>query len=193
MKNTERPLVEALINLKEKQPVSFHVPGHKHGKLSGLPLDIRMALEYDFTELEGLDDLHEPDSVIERAQQKLSAFYGSDQSFFLVNGTTVGNLAMVYATCRAGDMVIVQRNAHKSIFHAIELTGAHPVFVSPVWDEATMTAGAVTAVQVSKALQAYPRAKAVILTYPSYYGVTGVEMRETICLCHTYGVPVLVD
>ncbi|MER2089354.1 MAG: aminotransferase class I/II-fold pyridoxal phosphate-dependent enzyme [Sporosarcina sp.] len=181
------------MNFKEKYPVSFHVPGHKHGKLSDLPLDIRTALRYDFTELQGLDDLHEPDGVIEEAQQRLSSFYGSSQSFFLVNGTTVGNLAMIYATCRADDTVIVQRNAHKSIFHAIELTGARPVFVSPVWDEATMTAGGVTAVQVGKALQAYPGAKAVILTYPTYYGLTGVEMRETINLCHTYGVPVLVD
>ena len=103
--------------------------------------DLRSALRYDLTELTGLDDLHEPDGAIEEAQQKLSALYGSDQSFFLVNGSTVGNLAMIYATCGVGDTVIVQRNAHKSIFHAIELTGARPVFVSPVWDETTKTAG----------------------------------------------------
>ena len=102
--------------------------------LSGLPLELRGALQYDFTELEGLDDLHEPDGVIEEAQQLLATSIRSEQSFFLVNGSTVGNLAMIYATCRAGDTVIVQRNAHKSIFHAIELTGAKPVFVSPDWD-----------------------------------------------------------
>jgi arginine decarboxylase len=193
MKDSNRPLVEALIEFKEENPISFHVPGHKNGMLSGLPSELRNALRYDFTELEGLDDLHEPTGVIEEAQQKLSLLYGSDRSFFLVNGSTVGNLAMIYATCRAGETVIVQRNAHKSIFHAIELTGARPVFVSPVWDPTTLTAGAVTAVQVGKALKAYPDAKAVILTYPTYYGLTGIELEETIRICHTYDVPVLVD
>ena len=193
MKDPNRPLIEALTKFKEANPISFHVPGHKGGILSGLPTELRMALQYDFTELEGLDDLHEPSGVIEEAQQKLSLLYGSDQSFFLVNGSTVGNLAMVYAACRAGETVIVQRNAHKSIFHAIELTGARPVFVSPVWDVTTKTAGGVTAAQVGEALKAYPGAKAVILTYPTYYGLTGTELEETINLCHTYGVPVLVD
>lgn len=193
MGNPNRPLIEALTKFKEANPISFHVPGHKGGMLSGLPAELRTALKYDFTELEGLDDLHEPSGVIEEAQRKLSSLYRSDRSFFLVNGSTVGNLAMVYAACRAGETVIVQRNAHKSIFHAIELTGARPVFVSPVWDVPTMTAGGVTAAQVGEALKAYPETKAVILTYPTYYGLAGDELEETINLCHTYGVPVLVD
>ncbi|KAA0941067.1 aminotransferase class I/II-fold pyridoxal phosphate-dependent enzyme [Sporosarcina sp. ANT_H38] len=193
MKDVNRPLIAALIKFKEANPISFHVPGHKGGILSGLPTELQTALQYDFTELAGLDDLHEPSGVIEEAQQKLSSLYGSDRSFFLVNGSTVGNLAMVYATCRAGETVIVQRNAHKSIFHAIELTGARPVFVSPVWDQITKTAGHVTVAQVGEALEAYPDAKAVILTYPTYYGLTGTELEKIIRFCHTYEVPVLVD
>ncbi|MBE1556206.1 aminotransferase class I/II-fold pyridoxal phosphate-dependent enzyme [Sporosarcina limicola] len=193
MGNSDCPLIQALIKFKEANPVSFHVPGHKHGVLSGLPLELRAALQYDFTELAGLDDLHEPNGVIEEAQEKLSTFYGSDRSFFLVNGSTVGNLAMVYATCRKGDTVIVQRNAHKSVFHAIELTGANPVFVSPVWDKITKTAGAVSLVQIGMALEENTDVKAVILTYPSYYGTTGTDMEEIIRLCHIYKIPVLVD
>ena len=143
--------------------------------------ELRSALQYDFTELEGLDDLHEPNGVIEEAEQKLPILYGSDKSFFLVNGSTVGNLAMVYATCSAGETVIVQRNAHKSVFHAIELTGARPVFVSPEWDSGTRTAGDSNCwSKLVRALKAYPEAKAVILTYPTYYGKTGTEMEETI-------------
>ena len=123
----------------------------------------------------------------------MATIYASDRSFFLVNGSTVGNLAMVYATCRAGDTIIVQRNAHKSVFHAIELTGAKPVYVSPDWDHVTKAAGVLTVEKMSKALKAYPDAKAVILTYPTYYGTTGTELEEIIELCHSYGIPVLVD
>ena len=177
----------------ESSPISFHVPGHKNGALSGLPENMRMALAYDLTELDGLDDLHQPEGIIEEAEEKLTELYGSDKSFFLVNGSTVGNLAMVYATCREGDTVIVQRNAHKSVFNAIELTGARPVFISPEWDNDTRTAGTVSAKQVDKALTGYPKAKAVILTYPTYYGVAGQELAESIRLCHEREIPVLVD
>lgn len=188
-----KPLVQALSQFKEKRPISFHVPGHKNGLLSGLPEEMRSALQYDMTELEGLDDLHEPAGVIREAEQRLSALYRSDRSFFLINGSTVGNLAMMYAACMPGDTVIVQRNAHKSIFHAIELTGAKPVFVSPVWDAQTNTPGAVRFERVQEAIESYPHAKAVVLTYPTYYGVAGTELAEIIQFSHEKRIPVLVD
>lgn len=193
MEYKNRPLIQAMHHFKEKNPISFHVPGHKHGKLSGLPMEIRNSLCYDFTELEGLDDLHEPVGVIAEAQRLLASTYSSTSSFFLVNGSTVGNLAMIYATCRAGDTIIVQRNAHKSVFHGIELTGAQPVYVSPDWDRETMSVGVMTLEKMERTLSAYSYAKAVILTYPTYYGSTGADLKEIIALCHSYGIPVLVD
>lgn len=193
MDSVNRPLVHRLMKFKEADPISFHVPGHKNGSLSGLPAELRTALTYDLTELDGLDDLYQPEGVIKEAEQKLTDFYRSDKSFFLINGSTVGNLAMVYATCTVGETVIVQRNAHKSIFNAIELTGARPVFISPEWDSVTKTAGTVTAKQVEKALTSFPEAKAVILTYPTYYGTTGEGLEEVVRLCHEREIPVLVD
>lgn len=193
MDYTNRPLVRQLVRLAESNPVSFHVPGHKNGSFSRLPEKIRTALAYDFTELEGLDDLHQPEGVIKESERKLSDLYSSEKSFFLVNGSTVGNLAMIYATCREGDTIIVQRNAHKSVFNAIELTGASPVFISPEWDEYTKTVGHVTTKLVGKALAQYPNAKAVILTYPTYYGVAGEELADLISICHELDTPVLVD
>lgn len=193
MEYTNRPLVEKLIEFQEKGPVSFHVPGHKYGMLSGLPSAMRAALSFDVTELNGLDDLHQPEEAIKEAQDKLSRLYKADASYFLVNGSTVGNLAMIYATCSAGDSVIVQRNAHKSIFNALELVGAKPVLVTPEWDEATASIGAVSNEQVAHALRLYPAAKAVILTYPTYYGTTGNDLTEIIFTCHQQKVPVLVD
>lgn len=188
-----RPLVQGLLQFKESVPLSLHVPGHKGGLLSGLPTDLRSALSYDVTELEGLDDLHEATGIIREAEQKLTALYGADRSYFLVNGSTVGNLSMVYAVCQQGDTVIVQRNAHKSIFHALELTGARPVFITPDWNSETYAAGVVTVEGITAALKAYPETKAVVLTYPTYYGDTGEELEKIIQLCHEREVPVLVD
>lgn len=188
-----KPLVEALNEFQRKRPISFHVPGHKNGLLSGLPDDFKQALSYDLTELSGLDDLHYPEGAIAEAQRLLTETYGAGHSFFLVNGSTVGNLAMVYAACREGDQVIVQRNSHKSIFHALELVKVRPVFVSPEWDEASLTAGGVKLAVMEEAIRKYPKTKAVILTYPNYYGMASGEMKGIIELCHEHGIPVLVD
>ena len=188
-----RPIVDALIEFQNKQPISFHVPGHKHGILSGLPPEIQSALQYDVTELAGLDDLYYPEEAIKEAQLLLAEAYGAKKSFLLVNGSTVGNLAMIHAACREGDVVIVQRNSHKSIFHALELAHVRPVYVSPQWDEESMTAAAVPLKAVEEAIKAYPEAKAIVLTYPNYYGMVSRELASIISLCHEHGIAVLVD
>ena len=189
----KRPLVEALVQFHKNRSISFHVPGHKHGLLSNLPRLIKDSMQYDLTELNGLDDYHHPEEAIKEAEQLLTKLYNTDKSFFLVNGTTIGNLVMIYAACQYGEQIIVQRNAHKSIFHAIELVGAEPIFVSPEWDEQTKTASYVSLEVMEEAIQKYPFAKAVVLTYPNYYGVSSPNLGNIIKLCHSLQMPVLVD
>ncbi|MFD1032894.1 aminotransferase class I/II-fold pyridoxal phosphate-dependent enzyme [Metaplanococcus flavidus] len=188
-----RPLVEALKNFQQQRPVSFHVPGHKHGVLSGLPDEIRSALQYDQTELSGLDDLHYPEGVIREAQNLLAEAYGTERSFFLVNGSTSGNMAMVHAVCKEGDRVLVQRNSHKSIFHALELAKLRPVYLTPEWGQSSHSAEGLSVETLKDALREYPEAKALILTYPNYYGMVGMEMKDIIEYCHQFNMPVLVD
>ncbi|SEN94469.1 Arginine/lysine/ornithine decarboxylase [Paenisporosarcina quisquiliarum] len=189
----KRPLVEALEKFHKNSPISFHVPGHKNGLLSNLPELIRDSMQYDLTELNGLDDYHHPEEAIKEAEQLLTKLYNTDESFFLVSGTTIGNLAMIYATCQYGEQIIVQRNAHKSIFHAIELVGAEPIFVSPKWDEQSKTASYVSLEVIEEAIQQFPFVKAVVLTYPNYYGVSSPDLENIIRLCHKLQMPVLVD
>lgn len=190
---SKRPIVEAMQRFYEKQPSSFHVPGHKHGALSELPRAFKDVMKFDYTELAGLDDYHHPEGSIKEAQELLAKTYGASHSHFLVNGSTVGNLAMVYATCGEGDLVLVQRNAHKSIFHALELVGAQPVFLTPEWDERSHTPTHVNLMTVKEAIKHFPEAKALILTHPTYYGVTSSIMKEVIELAHSHDIPVLVD
>ncbi|WP_336637177.1 aminotransferase class I/II-fold pyridoxal phosphate-dependent enzyme [Lysinibacillus fusiformis] len=189
----KKPIIEGLERFRQQQNISFHVPGHKHGELSHLPQAFKDVMRYDVTELSGLDDLHYPEEMILEAEHLLADTYGAMKSFFLVGGSTVGNLAMIYATCQKGDTIIVQRNAHKSIFHAIELVGAKPILVSPIWDERTLTATHVSFQDVKEAVENFSEAKAVVLTYPTYYGVTSSEIQQQIAYCHEKGIPVLVD
>lgn len=189
----KKPIVEGLERFRQQQNISFHVPGHKHGELSRLPQAFKDVMRYDVTELSGLDDLHHPEEMILEAENLLADTYGTMKSFFLVGGSTVGNLAMIYAACKKDDTIIVQRNAHKSIFHAIELVGARPVFVSPMWDDQTLTATHVSYKDLKEAVDYYPEARAVVLTYPTYYGMTSKEIQLQIAYCHEKGIPVLVD
>nr|WP_198044769.1 aminotransferase class I/II-fold pyridoxal phosphate-dependent enzyme [Lysinibacillus timonensis] len=189
----EKPLVEALQRFVEKEPQSLHVPGHKNGLLSTLPKEIKSALSYDLTELTGLDDFHNPEEAILKAEVLLAEAYQSDRSFFLVNGSTVGNIAMIYATCKRNDQIIVQRNAHKSIFHALELVGVNAIYLSPDWDDCTNTASVISFETLSEAIQIHKNVKAVVLTYPTYYGIANSNLKAQIELCHSHNIPVLVD
>lgn len=189
----KRPLVEALVEFAQKRPQSMHVPGHKNGLISQLPTELKQAMKFDYTELSGLDDLHHPEEAIMRAQQMLAKVYGASHSYFLVNGSTVGNLAMIFAICKRGEKILVQRNAHKSIFHGLELVEASPVYLAPEWDERTATASYVSYETVLKALEQNENVKAIILTSPTYYGIVNKELESIVALAHKFNIPVLVD
>lgn len=188
-----RPIISALLEFQKQDSISFHVPGHKNGLLSNLPTGMVTALSSDLTELTGLDDLHFPEEAIHEAQLLLAEAYGADRSFLLVNGSTVGNLAMIHAACKEGDQIIVQRNSHKSIFHALELVKVQPIYVSPQWDEGSMTVTSLSLQAIQTAIADYPEAKALVMTYPSYYGMASAEIEDIIQLCHSKGLAVLVD
>lgn len=188
-----RPIVDALVEFQKNRPISFHVPGHKHGLLSGLPKELKNALLYDMTELEGLDDLHAPKEAIKEAQELLADAYGAKKSCFLVNGSTAGNLAMIHAVCTEGSQVVVQRNSHKSIFHALELARVKPIYVAPEWDKVSRSAAAVSLSSIVAAIAEYPETRAVVLTYPSYYGMGSSELKAIIEFCHERNLPVLID
>ncbi|MFE8698979.1 aminotransferase class I/II-fold pyridoxal phosphate-dependent enzyme [Cytobacillus sp. FJAT-53684] len=194
MDQKRMPLFKQLINHAEQSPLSLHVPGHKYGEIlideaKGYYNEL---LKLDATELTGLDDLHSPDGVIKEAEELLAQLYEVKRSFFLVNGSTVGNLAMIMAALKENDTVLVQRNCHKSILNGINLAKAEPVFLGPIFDEDWGIARAVTLSTIKQAIEKYPHAKAVVLTYPNYYGMAD-EIEGIIELAHLNNIPVLID
>ncbi|MFJ7756163.1 aminotransferase class I/II-fold pyridoxal phosphate-dependent enzyme [Peribacillus muralis] len=194
MNQLQTPLFDAMSAFYKNEPISLHVPGHKNGRVfseKGQAL-YNPLLGIDATELNGLDDLHAPEGAILEAEQLLAALYGVKKSYFLVNGSTVGNMAMILATCNEGDKVLVQRNCHKSILHALMLANVQPIFLRPVFHEEWGIAGGVAPKLIGEALSAHPDAKAIVVTYPNYYGL-GEDMSEVVKLAHQRGIPVLVD
>ncbi len=77
----------------------------------------------------GLDSLLEPTGNIKKAQEKAARAFGGDQVFFVTNGTSTSNKMAVQALLAPGDIVIVDRNCHKSHHYGMVLSGAQPLYV----------------------------------------------------------------
>ncbi|HEY8341610.1 MAG TPA: aminotransferase class I/II-fold pyridoxal phosphate-dependent enzyme [Calditerricola sp.] len=193
-RHARAPLFEALVRHARRARGWFHVPGHRGGP--GFDPRARHwfapLLRLDVTELPGLDDLHQPEGVIAEAQALAAEAFGAEETFFLVGGSTVGNLAMVWATCRPGDKILVARNSHKSVFHAVRLAGAVPVVLAPRYAARWDVPVGVDADLLDRALHAHPDAKAVLVTNPTYYGMA-VDVAALTEVAHARGVPLLVD
>ncbi|WP_188456169.1 aminotransferase class I/II-fold pyridoxal phosphate-dependent enzyme [Virgibacillus oceani] len=194
MNHKSIPLFQKLSEFSKQNPVSFHVPGHKNGAIFPEKAieSYDQLLPLDLTELTGLDDLHAPSGVITEAEKLAADFFGADHTFFLVGGSTAGNLAMILAACNAGDKIIVQRNCHKSIINGLELSGAMPVFINPEYDKSVDRYTAPNLATLKQALEENSDAKAVVLTYPDYFGKT-YAIKQMIEIAHKHNIPVLVD
>ncbi|MBS4175796.1 aminotransferase class I/II-fold pyridoxal phosphate-dependent enzyme [Bacillus sp. FJAT-49736] len=187
------PLYEELNNFKRSNPISYHVPGHKNGLLyKEFNTEWAKFLQYDVTELKGLDDLHAPDGPIKYAQELLSSFYKTQKSYFLVNGSTVGNVASILSSFDTNDYVLVQRNCHKSVLNALSIANVNPIFLSPKVDKDLSIPTEIEPSMVRKAFENFPTLRGCILTYPNYYGFT-YNLKEIIEIVHENNGLVIVD
>ncbi|MHB0975579.1 MAG: aminotransferase class I/II-fold pyridoxal phosphate-dependent enzyme [Candidatus Aquicultorales bacterium] len=196
LEQTETPYFDALLRYVEEDHLPFHVPGHKQGK--GAHPKIKEILgekvfELDLCSgLEGIDDHSQPTAVLMEAEHLAARAYGADQTFFLTNGSTQGNYAMLMSFVGHNEKVIIPRNAHRSIASALILSGAIPVYVIPEVDDDLRIAHNVTPESVERALVDHPDAKAVLLVSPTYYGVA-CDMKRIAEIVHAHGKPLLVD
>lgn len=188
------PLFEKLVEHRKNSNSSFHVPGHKSGQgLAPIAREwLQQVMYIDYTEITGLDDLHHPEGVIEEAQTLAAGCYGAEATFFLVGGSTAGNQAMLLTVCEPGDLILVQRNVHKSVLHGLMLAGARAVFLPPKWDPITGQSVGVHLTDVEMALMLYPEAKGLLLTNPNYFGM-GIDLKPFAELLHSNGKLLLVD
>ncbi|MEQ4486912.1 aminotransferase class I/II-fold pyridoxal phosphate-dependent enzyme [Cohnella silvisoli] len=189
------PLYEALDAHARLEARAFHVPGHKQhaaweDELAASYYGSVLAL--DLTELSDTDDLHHPEGPLADAQRLAADCWGADETRFLVGGSTAGNLAMIIGICDPGDLIILQRNVHKSVIHGLMMAGARAVMLPPDIDPVSGLATAPRDQLLKAALEQYPEAKAVILSAPNYYGMSP-DLNSLIQLAHEYGIPVLVD
>src|SRR4051812_11287027 len=192
---SQAPLLEALQAYHQSDAVSFSIPAHKEGR--ALDDETREILgegpyRADAPAHKGLDDRVSSYKVQSLAQQLAADAFGADQALFSTNGSTLSVQMAVLAATHPGQEVAVARNVHKSVVSGLILSGAHPVFVDPVYDDEYALAHTVTPQALEAALKAHPQVKAMLAVSPTVAGVAAdvAGLAET---CHAHGIPLIMD
>lgn len=191
---SKAPVMEALQQHLQNRVVPFDVPGHKGGRGNKELTDFlgTSALRADVNSMKPLDNLCHPVSVIKEAQELAAEAFGAENAFFIVNGTTGSVQAMITASCKAGEKIIMPRNVHRSAINALVTNGAVPVYVNPGTNKQLGIPLGMSVENVKKAIRENPDAKAILINNPTYYGVCS-DLREIVKLAHENGMLALVD
>lgn len=190
------PLLEELLKYHKEENLILSMPGNKSG-IGFLRDDIGKEFIntlgfLDITEVEPLDNLHSPEGVIKEAQDLLAKTYGVKEAFFVVNGSTAGNLAAIFDAFEEGDEVLVERNCHKSIYNGLILRKLKATYIEPVIDEDNDIFLPPDRNNIFKALKKCKNPKGIILTYPNYFGIL-YKVEDALVELKEKGLKIIID
>ncbi|MFK8331928.1 Orn/Lys/Arg decarboxylase N-terminal domain-containing protein [Pseudomonas sp. BJa5] len=138
------PFFKALVQHTAQSNYSWHTPGHGGGvayRKSPVGLafhqffgenTLRSDLSVSVPELGSLLDHTGP---LAAAEARAAKNFGADHTFFVINGTSTANKIVWHSMVGRDDLVLVDRNCHKSVVHAIIMTGAIPLYLCPERNE----------------------------------------------------------
>ena len=190
------PIVEALKNAYDNPTYQFHIPGHTKGK--AIFKDFRKligdkALNVDTTdEFDNLGTLHPATGPIKEAQELAAQAFGAKKTFFLLNGSTAGNLALAMALTKKGQKIIVNRNCHRSILTGLIISGAEPIWICPNKIDDWSVWGNIDAQRIEELIKNNDDVSMVWITNPTYEGVVS-DIKSISVICKKYGIPLIVD
>ena len=164
------------------------MPGHKEDTGGFLG----EVLKYDITEIDGFDDLHEASGIIKESEHYAAKLYGSEETHFLVNGSTVGILSSVLAVTAPGDEILIARNCHKSVYNAVMVNRLKCRYLYPDMIKEYSIAGVIEPDVFREALKKHPGVKTAIITSPTYEGIAS-DVKTLADIAHERGVILIVD
>ncbi|WP_300659021.1 arginine/lysine/ornithine decarboxylase [Hydrogenophaga sp.] len=140
LEGIQPPFFKALLDYAEDGSYSWHCPGHSGG-VAFLKSPVGQMFHQFFGEnmlradvcnaVEELGQLLDHNGAIGASERNAARIFNADHCFFVTNGTSTSNKMVWHHTVAPGDVVVVDRNCHKSILHSIIMTGAIPVFLKP--------------------------------------------------------------
>ena len=194
--SNKTPLLDEVLKYKKEENLIFSMPGNKCGKVflkDNIGKEFVDTMGYlDITEVDPLDNLHAPEGIILEAQQLLAKTYGVKKAYFMVNGSTGGNLCSIFAAFNEGDEVLVERNCHKSIYNGLILRKLKVKYIEPLIDEKLGIFLPPDKKNIYEAIEQCENLKGIILTYPSYFGIT-YDIEEVLLDLKKRGLKIVVD
>lgn len=188
-------IIEELNNIVDNKLISFHVPGHKLGKIYdklNYTNTLNKIYSMDTTEIPGTDNLHSPEGIIKESQERASEVFKSDETYYLINGSTCGIQAAIMALCPPKSKIIANRDCHQSVINACILGDVDPVYINSEVDKNTNILKGINIDDAIKVIDSNLDAKAIILTYPTYYGMT-YDLKRVCDYAHSKDIAVIVD
>ena len=182
-------LYRALEIYSQEDYYPFHMPGHKRNPDT---VNTDLPFDRDITEIDGFDNLHHPEGILKKAQETAASVYDTKECYYSVNGSTAALLAAVSATVPRNGQILVARNCHKAVYHALYLRNLIPTYVYPQMDPKWWINGGISSDKVERALAENPEIKAVLLTSPTYDGVVS-DIEKIAEIVHRYEIPLIVD
>lgn len=189
-------LYKKLERYSEDGRIPFHMPGHKRkGFDNCLPLSFSASI--DITEIDGFDDLHHPEGIILEIEKKAERLYNSKKCFLSTNGSTGGILAAVRTAYLMGkrqgkNTIALARNCHKSVYNAVELCGANPVYLMPPVLENIGAYSSVCPRDVEKLFEGNGDVSALVITSPTYEGIVS-DISKIAEIVHKHDAMLIVD
>jgi len=165
----------------------FHMPGHKRNEALFFENPYRM----DITEIEDFDNLHNAEGILKEEQEKAAALYGSKQCYYLVNGSTCGILSAISSVTGRQDKILVARNCHKAVYHALDLRQLSAEYVYPCSTKNGLQ-GQILPKDVEELLDKHKEIKVVVITSPTYDGVVS-DIAAIAKLIHERDGILIVD
>lgn len=185
---------------------SWHTPGHNRG--NGFSQSVVQgtfyraygprAFDTDLSvSVDHLGDLSEPDAPgpLAEAQQRAAKIFGAHETFFITNGTSTSNKALLSALLRPGELIIVDRNCHKSVHQSVILSGARPLYLPTRFNQRLGVWAPVRLGTILKALEADfgdQKPRVMVLTSCTYEGVH-YPVRDIADACERNGVLLVAD
>ncbi len=134
------PFFRALTHYAADGSYSWHCPGHSGG-VAFLKSPVGQMFHQFFGEnmlradvcnaVEELGQLLDHTGPVAASERNAARIFNCDHLYFVTNGTSTSNKIVWHSTVAPGDIVVVDRNCHKSVLHSIIMTGAIPVFLMP--------------------------------------------------------------
>ncbi|MBR7677143.1 aminotransferase class I/II-fold pyridoxal phosphate-dependent enzyme [Streptomyces daliensis] len=195
MDHSAAPVLEALAHYQEADELPFTPPGHKQAR--GADPRVRAVLgdavfHGDVLASGGLDDRRTRGAVLERAERLMADAVHAEHTFFSTCGSSLSVKAAMLAVAGPHEKLLVGRDAHKSVVSGLVLSGIHPVWVEPQWDEERRLAHPPSVASFEAAFAAHPDARGALVTSPTPYG-TCADLAGIAEVCHRRGRPLIVD